>query len=372
MKPETLLIHAGRSVDAATSAVTPPIHLASTFERAADGSLPHGFVYTRFGNPTRQALEQALAALEGGVEAAAFGSGSAATTAVLQSLAPGQRLLLPRDCYNGTANLVRQVFAQLDAQFVDMTDLAAVQAALEPAPALVWLETPSNPTLRLTDLAAVSNLVHAVGALVVCDNTWATPLGQRPFDLGVDLVMHSTTKYLGGHSDVLGGALITKTITPWWQRLQQIHVLAGAVPSPFECWLILRGMQSLAYRLRGHCANALAVAEWLAQHPKVQAVHYPGLASHPQYELAQRQMLLMGGMVSFEVVGGAAEAIAVAAQVKLWTRATSLGGPESLIEHRATLEGPDSPTPPALLRLSVGLEHPDDLIADLAQALAVL
>jgi cystathionine gamma-synthase len=371
MHPETLAVHAGRAVDAATGAVTPPIHLSTTFERGADGEFPHGFLYTRYANPTRAALEECLAALEGGVAAAAFSSGSAATMTVAQCLAPGDHILAPADAYAGTTRLFRELFAPwgLQVTFVDMTDLAAVEAALTAQTRLVWLETPSNPTLRITDIAAVAGLAQAAGALVACDNTWATPLGQRPFDLGVDLVMHSTTKYLGGHSDVLGGAVVAREQTPFWERLAGIQLMGGAVPSPFECWLVLRGIQSLPYRMRGHTANAGAVAGFLAEHPRVEAVHYPGLPGHPGHAIAARQMRQFGGMLSFQVRGGAEAALGVAARVRLWTRATSLGGPESLVEHRASVEGPHTRTPANLLRLSVGLEHPDDLIADLEQAL---
>lgn len=371
MHPETLAVHAGRAVDAATGAVTPPIHLSTTFERAPDGEFPHGFLYTRYANPTRAALEECLAALEGGAAAAAFSSGSAATMTLAQCLAPGDHIVAPADAYAGTSKLFRELFAPwgLGVSFVDMTDLDAVRASLSPQTRLVWIETPSNPTLRITDIAAVAELAHAAGALVACDNTWATPLGQRPFELGADLVMHSTTKYLGGHSDVLGGAVVARERSPFWERLAGIQLMGGAVPSPFECWLVLRGIQSLPYRMRGHTANAGAVAAFLAEHPLVEAVHYPGLPGHPGHAIAAGQMRQFGGMLSFQVRGGAAEALGVAARVKLWTRATSLGGPESLIEHRQSVEGPHTRTPANLLRLSVGLEHPDDLIADLEQAL---
>ena len=371
MHPETLAIHAGRTVDPTTGAVTPPIHLSTTFERAPDGSFPHGFMYTRNHNPNRNALEECLAALEGGTDAAAFSSGSAATMSLIQSLAPGDHVVAPTNAYYGTGKLLRDMFAPwgLQVSFVDMRDVAAVAAALRPNTKLVWLETPSNPLLGITDIAAVVERAHAVGAMVACDNTFATPLGQRPLELGADFVMHATTKYLGGHSDILGGALIAREASPLWERVRSIQIMGGAVPSPFECWLVLRGIQSLPYRMRGHSANALAVASFLIEHPNVEAVHYPGLPTHPDHAVAARQMLQWGGMLSFQVRGDETRALAVAAKVQLWTRATSLGGPESLIEHRASIEGAGTTTPANLLRLSVGLEHPDDLLADLAQAL---
>jgi cystathionine gamma-synthase len=377
MRIETLAVHAGHAPDPATGAVTPPIHLATTFERAADGSLPHGFLYARADNPTRRSLETCLAELEGGAACAAFASGSAATLAVFLALAPGDHVIAPADAYYGTAKMLRELLAPwgLEASYVDMTDLAAVARAITPRTRLVWTETPSNPTLAVTDLAAVTELAHGAGALVACDNTWATPLIQRPLALGVDLVMHSTTKYLGGHGDLTGGAVIARTADPLFARVQLAQTSGGAVPSPFDCWLLLRGIRSLPHRMRGHCENAERVARFLAEHPRVEVVHYPGLPSDPGHAVATRQMTIggrpaFGGMVSFQVRGGADAAIGVAGRVRLFTRATSLGGPESLVEHRASVEGPETRTPPGLLRLSVGLEHADDLIEDLAQALA--
>lgn len=253
-----------------------------------------------------------------------------------------------------------------------MTDLAAVREALRGDTKLIWLETPSNPRLMLTDIAGVVEIARGVGAWVACDNTWTPPPLQPVFDLGVDLVMHATTKYLAGHSDVLGGAVIAREAGGLFERVRFWQQTEGAVPSPFECWLTLRGVKTLAYRMRGHCENAMKLAEFLSSHPKVARVHYPGLEAHPQHALAKKQMRAYGGMLSFEVAGSDADAMKVAANVALFTRATSLGGVESLIEHRASIEGPDTPTPGTLLRVSVGLEHPDDLIADLEQALGAL
>ena len=368
---ETLAVHAGAGPDPATGAVRPAIHLSTTFERAADGSFPAGFVYVRDANPNRLALEAALAALEGGEAAVAFASGMAATTAVFQSLAPGDHVVAPLDAYYGTGKVLREHFARwgLEASFVDMTDVGAVRAALRPQTRLVWAETPSNPTIAVTDLRAVAAAARAHGALFACDNTWATPFLQRPLASGADVVMHSTTKYLSGHSDVMGGAIVLREKGALADRLRSLQSSGGAVPSPFDCWLTLRGLRTLPWRMRAHCANAQAVAAFLVGHPRVERVHYPGLQADPGFAVARDQMSLPGGMLSFVVKGGRAEAFAVAARARVFTRATSLGGPESLIEHRASIEGPATRAPEGLLRLSVGLEHPEDLVADLRQAL---
>jgi len=371
LHPETIAIHAGRGIDPATGAVAEPIHLSTTFQRPASGEFAGGFDYTRSDNPNRRALEHALAAMEGGVAAAAFASGLAAAAAVFQTLQPNDRVVAPLEAYHGVIRLLRELFGrwQLRIDFVDMPDLEAVRKAVGPETKLIWTESPSNPTVRLTDLAAVAEIAHGVGARLVCDNTWS-PLIQRPFELGADLVMHSTTKYFGGHSDVLGGALIVRQEDDFFQALRDIQKIGGAVPSPFDCWLVHRGMQTLPCRLRTHCENAQRVADFLESHPGVARVHYPGLKSHPQHALAARQMSAFGGMLSFEIKGDRAAAMALPNRTRLFTRATSLGGVESLIEHRQSIEGPESRTPATLLRLSIGLEHPDDLIADLERALA--
>lgn len=373
MKLETIAVHAGRAVEPGTGAVTPSITLSTTFERAEDGSFPHNFIYTRSANPNRQALETALAALEGGKTALAFASGQAAVNAVLQSLGAGAHILLPNDLYHGVRSLVKTVLAPwgLEADFVDMSDLDNVAGALRPNTRLVWVETPSNPQLKIADIAGAARLAHEAGALCVVDNTWATPIWQRPLELGADAVMHSTTKYFSGHSDVLGGCVaLREEGGTWVERLRAVQNLGGGVPSPFDCWLLLRSLPTLPYRVRAQTESAGKIAAFLNGHPRVEIVHYPGLAAHPGHVTAAGQMSGFGGMLSFQVKGGQAEAMAVAARVKLFTRATSLGGIESLIEHRASVEGPDTPTPPNLLRVSVGLEHADDLIEDLAQALA--
>ncbi len=371
---ETRAVHAGRKVDPHTGAVTPSISLATTFERGADGSFPGGHVYTRTSNPNRAALEEAFASLEGGESAFAFASGQAAAAAVFQSLATGDHIVLPSDLYHGTRHLVRDVLARwgLAADFVDLRDLAALRSALRPATRLIWAETPSNPQLRIADIAALAEIARAHGALFAVDNTWATPLLQRPLELGADIVMHSTTKYFGGHSDVLGGALVLreKPDGPLAQRLGSIQKLSGGVPSPFDCWLLLRSIPTMPARVRVQSESAGRIADFLAGHAGVEVVNYPGLSTHPGHAIAARQMRGFGAMLSFEVRGGEPAAMAVAAGVHLITRATSLGGIETLIEHRASVEGPDTQTPRNLLRLSVGLEHPEDLIEDLREALA--
>ncbi|WP_376789226.1 trans-sulfuration enzyme family protein [Thermoflexus sp.] len=374
MRLETLAIHAGARPDPTTGAIAPPLYLSTTFERAADGSYPRGYIYTRHGNPNREALEEAMAALEGGAVAVAFASGSAAAFAVLQTLSPGDHGIAPRDLYHGLARLFREIANGwgISISFVDLTDPSAVEAAIRSNTRLIWVETPSNPMLRITDIARVAAMAHAVGALCICDNTLATPVLQRPLALGADGVVHSATKYLGGHGDAMGGVVVLKEDSDFARRLREIQITGGAVLSPFESWLILRGLRTLPYRMRAHCENAMRVAAFLTQHPAVEAVHYPGLPGHPGHAVAARQMALFGGMVSFQVRGGRDAAFQVATRVRLFTRATSFGGPESLIEHRASIEGPETTTPDNLLRLSIGLEHPDDLIEDLDQALGTL
>jgi cystathionine gamma-synthase len=327
-------------------------------------------MYTRNDNPNRKALEEGVSALEGGVGAAAFASGSGATTAIFQALAPGDHVLAHVDAYYGTTRLLREIFLRwgLEADFVDMSDLTAVHKALRPKTKLAWMETPSNPLLKIVDLAEVANIVHGAGALCVCDNTWG-PTIQRPFDLGADFIMHSTTKYFGGHCDVLGGIVVAKNDNDLFQRIRGIQYEGGAVPSPFDCWLVLRGMRTLPWRMRAHSENAAKVAQFLSQHRNTERVHYPGLTAHPGNEIARKQMSMFGGMLSLEVKGGRDPAMRMTTKTKLFTRATSLGGVESLIEHRASIEGPGTKSPEGLLRLSIGLENADDLIEDLDQAL---
>jgi cystathionine gamma-synthase len=370
MKIETLAVHAGQAIDPATGAVSAPIYLSTTFERDIEGSYSRGFMYTRNNNPNREALERGVSMLEGGQSAAAFGSGTAAAMALFQALAPGDHVLAHVDAYYGTSRLLREIFLRwgLEADFIDMSNLEEVKKALRPRTRLAWAETPSNPLLKIVDLAAVVKIVHDTGALCVCDNTWA-PILQRPFELGADLILHSTTKYFGGHCDVAGGIVVARKESEFFQRVRAIQYSGGAVPSPFDCWLILRGMRTLPWRMRAHSENGMKVAEFLAQHRKVEGVHYPGLRSHPGYEITQRQMSMFGGMLSFQVKDGRDAAMSVAAKTKIFTRATSLGGVESLIEHRASIEGAGTTSPENLLRLSIGLENADDLIEDLDQAM---
>jgi cystathionine gamma-synthase len=371
MKFETLAIHTAAEPDESTGAISPAIQLSTTFERATDGSYPKGFIYSRTDNPNRQALEAVLATLEGGYAAAAFSSGSAAAGAVFRALRPGDHAVIPDDMYHGIRKLLTQVFIPWGLQLtaVDMTDLDAVTAAMTPETKLLWIETPSNPLVKISDIAALTALAKARGMLVACDNTWTPPGLQPVFQYGVDLVMHSSTKYLAGHSDVLGGAVITRESSEIWERIVNLQRAEGAVPSPFDCWLIQRGIKTLAYRMRGHCENAARLAAFLREHPKVARVYYPGLPEHPGHAVAARQMRQFGGMLSLTIAGDETATMQVAARTRLFKRATSLGGVESLIEHRASIEGPGSQTPNNLLRISVGLEHPDDLITDLAQAL---
>ena len=371
MNFETIAAQAAHQIDAATGAVAPPIYLSTTFERDADGEYSRGFVYSRSDNPNRRALEECLTMLEGGTVAAAFGSGSAATAAVFQALSPGDHVIAPDDCYHGTARMLREIFAPwgLRTSFVDLTDPDAVRRAVRPETRLIWVETPSNPLLKITDIKEMTSIAESAGVLCVCDNTWGTPMLQRPLNLGADLVVHSTTKYVSGHEDVTGGVVVSARDDAFVQRIRLIQNVAGAVPSPFDCWLTLRGIRTLHVRMPVHSANAGRIARFLQDHPRVAAVHYPGLPGHPGHDVAARQMTDFGGMLSFQVSGGKAAAMGVAANVRLFVRATSLGGTPSLIEHRASIEGPDTNTPDDLLRVSVGLENADDLIDDLGQAL---
>ena len=371
MRLETLAIHAGGESDRETGAVTPPIHLATTFKHGPAAERIAGYEYQREGNPTNDRLRAAIAALEGAEEALTFASGMAAATTLLESLPAGARIVLPDDCYAGVRMLASEFLPErgVSVQRVDMADLAAVEAACASGIDLLWVETPSNPLMKLSDIAALAALAHAQNALLVCDNTFASPVLQQPLALGADIVIHSTTKYFGGHSDVLGGALAFKRGDALYQRVAHRLHITGAVLAPFNAWLTLRGCRSLPARMALHCSNARKVAEFLAAQPQVERVNYPGLATHPGHALAARQMRDFGGMLSVQLRGRREAALAMAGALQLFTNATSLGGCESLVEHRASTEGPHTTTPQNLLRLSVGLEHVDDLIADLAQAL---
>ncbi len=370
-QPGTLAVHAGHEPDAATGAVAPPIHLATTFRHGPAGERLAGYEYQREGNPTNDRLREALKALEGGEEAMTFASGMAAMATLLESLPAGARVLFPDDCYTG----LRMLFAEFLPERgivpieVDMADLDAVRAACAQPLAMLWIETPSNPLLKVCDIAALAALGHAAGAVVVADNTFATPLLQRPLALGADIVMHSTTKYFGGHSDVLGGALVFARNDALAQRVaHRLHV-TGGVMAPFSAWLTLRGCRSLGARMAMHCANARAVATFLSTHPRVARVNWPGLPAHPGHAIAARQMRDFGAMLSIQLHGGRDAALAVAGRLRVFTNATSLGGCESLVEHRASVEGAHPRSPQDLLRISVGLEDAGDLVADFAQAL---
>ncbi|MCL5097371.1 MAG: aminotransferase class V-fold PLP-dependent enzyme [Candidatus Omnitrophica bacterium] len=394
MKIETLAVHAANEPDPDTGAVAAPIHMSTTYLRAGDGSYPGGYVYGRSENPNRAALETALAQLEGGAGAAAFASGLAAIHAIFQALQPGDHAVVSQDIYHGTQAMLEKVMLRwgLDISFISFDDLNNVRAALHKDTRLVYLETPTNPMMKIIDLAEVITLAHNAGAKVVVDNTLATPVLQRPLGLGADISVHSSTKYFGGHSDVTGGAVIVKSTDEFFARIREEQSLAGAVPSPFDCWLIRRGLATLPLRVGAQAANALRIAEFLSAHPGVNCVHYPGLPDHPGHAIARKQMspltpgpspasgrggnaskfpgsLPLGAMLSFQVAAGEAAARKVASTTKLFTQATSLGSVESLIEHRASVAGESASTPRDLLRLSVGIEAAEDLIVDLDQAL---
>lgn len=371
LHPSTIAVHAGAAPDAETGAVSPPIHLATTFRHEPAGQRVAGFEYQREGNPTQDRLETALAALEGGEAALAFASGMAAMTALLESLPNGARVLIPDDCYTGLRVLAREFLPErgIEAITVDMADLDAVGVACSPQVALIWAETPSNPRLKICDIAALAKIAHVHGALLACDNTFATPILQQPLALDADVVMHSTTKYFGGHSDVLGGALVFARRDETFEHVAHRRHITGAILAPFSAWLTLRGCRSLSARMALHCANARKVAEFMSSHPAIERANYPGLRSHPGHTIAAQQMRDFGGMLSVELHGGRDAALAMAGRLQLFTNATSLGGCESLIEHRASVEGTNPVSPQNLLRISVGLEHADDLIEDLRQAL---
>jgi cystathionine gamma-lyase len=376
LKLETLAIHAGQEPDPSTGAVMTPIYQTSTYVQSAVGE-HKGYDYARTGNPTRTALEANLAALEAAEHGLAFASGMAAIDTLLKLLDPGDHVLASNDVYGGTYRLFNQQYKKygVEFDFVEATDLAAVQAGLKPNTRFVWIETPTNPKLKVADLRAIASAAHAhdPAVRVIVDNTFATPYLQQPLTLGCDVVVHSTTKYLGGHSDVVGGAVLTSD-TALHERLAFLQNAAGAIPGPLDCFLVLRGIKTLAVRMDRHAENALAVAQFLSDHPQVADVIYPGLDSHPQYAVAARQMRSGGGMISFTVHGGEAAARALVARTHLFALAEPLGGVESLIEIPAAMthgstKGSPLETDPGLIRISVGLEHKDDLIEDLAQAL---
>lgn len=370
---ETAAAQALGGVDPQTRAVVPPIHLSSTFVRDPDNLYRSGYAYGRADNATTRELEAVLATLEEGASALVFGSGMSAAVAFFCALPAGARVLAPQVMYWALRRWLStdaRAFG-LEVEFVDMTDLAAVEAAAERVrPQAVWVETPSNPLWGVTDIAAIAEIAHRRGATLAVDSTCATPVLTRPLTLGADIVMHSASKYLNGHSDVIAGALVARRADELWARIEGVRASHGMILGPFEAFLVLRGVRTLHVRVRAACANAAALAQALRDHPRVADVLYPGSPHHPQHALAARQMQGgFGGMLSVRVRGGSAAAIATAARVEVWKRATSLGGVESLIEHRASVEGPQSPCPDDLLRLSCGIESVEDLLGDLDRAL---
>jgi cystathionine gamma-synthase len=374
LQPASVAAQALGWIDETTRAITPPIHVSSTFIRDPDNQYRSGRGYARADNPSYDQAEAVIAHLERGEAAALFASGMAAATAVFQALGPGDHVLAPKVMYWSLRNWLMG-FATgwgLDVEFIDMTDPDALEAALRPGRTrLVWIETPANPLWTVTDIVASAALAHRAGARVAVDSTAATPVITRPLELGADLVMHAATKYLNGHSDVVAGVLVTREADAEWKRIHTLRAQLGAVLGSFEAWLLLRGLRTLVLRVQAASSSAQRIAEHFARHPHVEAVLYPGLPGSPGHAVAARQMQGgFGGMLSIRAKGGEAAAIATAAHVGLWKRATSLGGCESLIEHRASVEGAGTPAPPDLLRLSVGIEHADDLIADLERALA--
>ena len=371
MRPETMAVHAGGEPDHATGAIAPPLHLSTTFAHGPAGERVAGYEYQREGNPTQDRFEALLAALEGGEAALATASGMAAISLLLDSLPAGSKVVVPDDCYTGLRVLAQEFLPQrgVEAVAVDMADLGAVAAAARGGVALLWAETPSNPRMKVADIAALATLAREAGALLCCDNTFATPVLQQPLALGADVVMHSTTKYFGGHSDCMGGALVFARRDAFFESVLHRRHITGGIASPFNAWLLLRGARSRPARMAWHCRNARELAHFLAGHPAVEKVHYPGLGAHPGHAIASRQMRDFGGMLSFQVRGGREAALAVAAKLQLVTNATSLGGCETLIEHRASVEGANPVSPDNLLRLSVGLEAVEDLVDDFRQAL---
>ncbi|MFF1837585.1 cystathionine gamma-synthase [Streptomyces sp. NPDC058231] len=373
---ETLAIHAGNTADPLTGAVVPPIYQVSTYKQDGVGGLRGGYEYSRSANPTRTALEENLAAVEGGRRGLAFASGLAAEDCLLRTLLhPGAHVVIPNDAYGGTFRLFAKVVKRwgVDFSVADTSDAAAVRAAVNDRTKVIWVETPSNPLLGITDIAAVADVARTAGARLVVDNTFASPYLQQPIALGADVVVHSLTKYMGGHSDVVGGALIAAD-AELGEELAYHQNAMGAVAGPFDSWLVLRGIKTLPVRMDRHCENAAKVAELLTRHPKVTQVLYPGLPEHPGHEIAAKQMKAFGGMVSFRVQGGEEAAVEVCNRAKLFTLGESLGGVESLLEHpgrmtHASVAGSALEVPADLVRLSVGIESVDDLLSDLTQAL---
>ena len=372
MKKETIAVHGSHLKDETAGAIAAPVFLTTTFERALDGTYPKGHMYSRNSNPNRTALEKGLAALEGASRGFAFGSGLAAVNAVFQCLQSGDHILMPEVGYYASYKLAEEILGPwgLEVTQVDMTDLAQVEKAVQKNTKLIWAETPANPMLSITDITGLAAIAKKHGLKLGVDNTLGTPVLQNPIAQGADIVMHATTKYIGGHSDIMGGAVLLKEDDEWAKRIERVQILMGATPNPLDCYLLARGLKTLPLRMREHSANALELAKRLEKHPKVERVHYPGLESHPQHALAKAQMPQgFSGMIALQVKTGETETREMAGKLQIFQQATSLGGVESLVEHRKSIEGPQSTTPGNLLRFSIGLEHVDDLWADLDQAL---
>jgi cystathionine gamma-synthase len=375
MKKETIAVHGSHLKDETAGAIAAPVFLTTTFERALDGTYPKGHMYSRNSNPNRMALEKGLAALEGASRGFAFGSGLAAVNAVFQCLQSGDHILMPEVGYYASYKLAEEILGPwgLEVTQVDMTDLAQVEKAVQKNTKLIWAETPANPMLSITDIQGLAKIAQKHKLKLGVDNTMGTPVLQNPIAHGADIVMHATTKYIGGHSDIMGGAVLVKEDDEWAKRIERVQILMGATPNPLDCYLLARGLKTLPLRMREHSANALELAKRLEKHPKVEKVHYPGLESHPQHALAKAQMPQgFSGMIALQVKTGETETREMAGKLQIFQQATSLGGVESLVEHRKSIEGPQSTTPGNLLRFSIGLEHVDDLWADLEQALQTI
>lgn len=372
MNFETNAVHAGHLEDLNAGSVVNPIYLSTTFERDQEGNLA-SYVYSRLGNPNRTGLEAKFTALEKGAEAMAFSSGMAAAMAVCHALlGPGDHIIIPDDCYHGVAHLVKNMYTRWGLTYteVDMINVSNIEKAITSQTKMVLIETPSNPLLKIADIEAICHAVKNKNILVVCDNTWATPYIIQPLMLGADYVFHSSTKYFGGHSDIIGGCVIAKEKNETTQKIREYQTIGGAVPSPFDCWLLDRSIATLPVRMAAQIKNASAIAEYLNAHPKIERVYYPGLTTHPNHSVAKKQMKEMyGGMLSVLVKGGKKEAMDFANHLAIFKHATSLGGVESLIEHRQSVEGIHARSPENLLRLSIGIEHIDDLLNDIKNAL---
>jgi cystathionine gamma-synthase len=372
-KFETIAIKSTENKFSDSAPVSTPIYLSSTFKRGNEGDYMNGFVYSRTNNPNRAIVEESIAILEKGKYAFAFSSGMAAISAVFQSLKTGDHILLPDDIYFAVRKLMEEVFKRWDlyCDYVDMTDCELIKKAIKPNTSLIWIESPSNPQLKLSDIAEIAEIAHQNNAICAVDNTWLTPVFQNPLNLGADIVVHSTTKYFGGHSDVIGGCVVVNDDL-LAEKIKNIQILSGAVPAPFDCWLIGRGIQTLYLRVKKQSKNALKLAKYLENHPKIDTVLYPGLKSHPQHLLTKKQQKKgFGAMLSVLINGNEEETIKISTKLAYFTTATSLGGVESLVEHRKSVEGKNSLTPNNLLRISVGIEHIDDLIADWENALSM-